>query len=81
MGGESESATREGGAIALDAPTRRALQKVSRLSGKSQVSLVRAAVREYLEDYYDMIEVQQRLKAGKKAVPLQKVLAGLGLTD
>ncbi|MEO8009830.1 MAG: hypothetical protein ABI728_15105 [Betaproteobacteria bacterium] len=33
-------------------------------------------MREYLEDYYDMIEVQQRLKAGKKAVPLQKVLAG-----
>ena len=57
------------------------MQKVSRLSGKSQVRLVRTAVREYLEDYYDMIEVQQRLKAGKKAVPLQKVLAGLGLAD
>ena len=81
MGSESKSATGEGGAIVLDAPTRRALQKVSRLSGKSQVSLVRAAVREYLEDYYDMIEVQQRLKAGKNAVPLQKVLAGLGLAD
>lgn len=38
-------------------------------------------MREYLEDYYDMIEVQQRLMAGKKAVPLQKVLAGLGLAD
>ena len=81
MGGESKSATGEGEAIVLDAPTRRALQKVSRLSGKSQVRLVRTAVREYLEDYYDMIEVQQRLKAGNKAVPLQKVLAGLGLAD
>ena len=81
MAGESKSAAGEGGAIVLDAATRRALQKVSRLSGKSQVSFVRAAVREYLEGYYDMIEVQQRLKAGKKAVPLQKVLAGLGLAD
>ncbi len=81
MGDTSKTAGGEEGAIVLDAPTRRALRKLSMLSGKSESSLVRKAVREYIEDYYDMIEVQRRLRAGKKPVPLQKVLAGLGLAD
>ncbi len=81
MGATSSAvAERDGPAvIKLDAATARALEKVSKASGKSTTQLTRAALREFLEDYWDMMEVQRRAKRGAKAVPWPEVKKRLGL--
>ena len=71
---------RDGPAVVkLDAATARALEKVAKASGKSTTQLTRAALREFLEDYWDMIEVQRRRKRGAKTVPWPDVKKRLGL--
>ena len=49
--------------VKLDAATARALEKVAKASGKSTTQLTRAALREFLEDYWDM-----KCSAGPSAV-------------
>ena len=65
--------------VKLDVVTARALEKVSKASGKSTTQLTRAALREFLEDYWDMIEVQRRRKRGAKTVPWPEVKKRFGL--
>lgn len=65
--------------VKLDAATARALERVAKASGKSTTQLTRAALREFLEDYWDMMEVQRRQKRGAKAVPWSEVKKRLGL--
>lgn len=82
MGGSSSPTTVEENGTAtikLDAATARALEKVAKASGKSTTQLTRAALREFLEDYWDMLEVQRRTKRGAKAVPWSDVKKRLGL--
>lgn len=81
MGGSSSTTVEENGTatIKLDAATARALEKVAKASGKSTTQLTRAALREFLEDYWDMLEVQRRAKRGAKAVPWSEVKKRLGL--
>jgi predicted DNA-binding protein len=81
MGATSSAvAERDGPAvIKLDAATARALEKVAKASGKSTTQLTRAALREFLEDYWDMMEVQRRAKRGAKPVPWAEVKKRLGL--
>ena len=67
--------------ITLDAATARALDKVAKVSGKSKAALTRAALREYLEDYWDMLEVRRRMKRRAKGIPLDEVVRRLGLED
>ena len=76
----SALADRAGPAVVkLDAATARALEKVAKASGKSTTQLTRAALREFLEDYWDMMEVQRRAKRGAKPVPWSEVKKRLGL--
>ena len=65
--------------IKLDAATARALNKVSKASGKSVTQLTRAALREFLEDYWDMLEVRRRVKRHAKTIPWAEVKKQLGL--
>jgi predicted transcriptional regulator len=65
--------------VKLDTATARALEKVAKASGKSTTQLTRAALREFLEDYWDMMEVQRRQKRGAKAVAWSEVKRRLGL--
>ena len=67
--------------IKLDAATARALDKVAKASGKSRLTLTRAALREYLEDYWDMLEIKRRMKRRAKGIPLDEVVRRLGLAD
>ena len=81
MSSPLSAAVEKGGPVVvkLDAATARALEKVAKASGKSTTQLTRAALREFLEDYWDMIEVQRRAKRGAKAVPWTEVKKRLGL--
>ena len=80
--GTSSSAVAEKNGLAvvkLDAVTARALEKVAKASGKSTTQLARAALHEFLEDYWDMVKVQRRRKRGVKTVPWPEVKKRLGL--
>jgi len=68
-----------GSALKLDAETLQALEKVARRAGKSPQSLARAAVREFVEDYWDMLEVKRRARSRAKAIPWSEVKKQLGL--
>ena len=68
-----------GSALKLDAETLRALEKVARRAGKSPESLARTAVREFVEDYWDMLEVKRRARSRAKTIPWSEVKKQLGL--
>ncbi len=65
--------------VDLDDETLRGLVKVARLAGKSPRTLLRKAVREFIEDYYDLLVVRERLKNPGKTVSLEAVLRRNGL--
>ncbi len=81
MGASSSSAVEKDGpaVVKLDAATARALEKVAKASGKTTTQLTRAALREFLDDYWDMLEVERRTKRGAKTVPWPEVKKRLGL--
>jgi predicted transcriptional regulator len=68
-----------GSALKLDAETLQALEKVARRAGKSPQALARTAVREYVEDYWDMLEVKRRARSRGKTIPWSEVKKQLGL--
>jgi hypothetical protein len=68
-----------GSALKLDAQTREALEKVARRAGKSPETIARTAVREFVEDYWDMLEVKRRARSRAKAIPWSDVKKQLGL--
>ena len=68
-----------GTALKLDAETLRALEKVARRAGKSPETLARAALREFVEDYWDMLEVKHRARSRAKSIPWAEVKKQLGL--
>jgi predicted transcriptional regulator len=68
-----------GSALKLDAETLHALEKVARRAGKSPESLARTAVREFVEDYWDMLEVKRRARSRGKTIPWSEVKKQLGL--
>jgi predicted transcriptional regulator len=68
-----------GSALKLDAETLYALEKVARRAGKSPESLARTAVREFVEDYWDMLEVKRRARSRAKTIPWSEVKKQLGL--
>jgi predicted transcriptional regulator len=68
-----------GTALKLDAETLHALQKVARRAGKSPETLARAALREFVEDYWDMLEVKRRARSRAKSIPWAEVKKQLGL--
>lgn len=68
-----------GTALKLDAGTLRALEKVARRAGKSPETLARKALRDFLEDYWDMLEVKRRARSRTKSVPWAEVKKQLGL--
>lgn len=81
MGASSSSAVEKDGpaVVKLDAATARALEKVAKASGKTTTQLTRAALREFLDDYWDMLEVERRAKRGAKTLPWPEVKKRLGL--
>ncbi len=81
MGASSTAAAEKSGpaVVKLDAATARALEKVAKASGKSTTQITRSVLREFLEDYWDMLEVQRRTKRGAKTVPWTEVKKRLGL--
>lgn len=68
-----------GTALKLDAETREALDKVARKTGKSPEALARAALREFVDDYWDMLEVKRRVRSRAKPIPWADVKKQLGL--
>ena len=68
-----------GSALKLDAETLAALEKVARRAGKSPESLARAALREYVEDYWDMLEVKRRARSRGKSIGWTELKKQLGL--
>ena len=68
-----------GSALKLDTETLHALEKVARRAGKSPQSLARTAVREFVEDYWDMLEVKRRARSRGKTIPWSEVKKQLGL--
>ncbi len=66
-------------ALKLDAETLHALEKVARRAGKSPETLARAALREFVEDYWDMLEVKHRARSRAKSIPWTEVKKQLGL--
>jgi len=68
-----------GSALKLDAETLRALEKIARRAGKSPGVLVRAALREFIDDYWDMLEVKRRARSRAKSIPWAEVKKQLGL--
>ena len=68
-----------GTALKLDAETLLALEKVARRAGKSPQSLARAALRDFVEDYWDMLEVKRRARSRGKTIPWSEVKKKLGL--
>ncbi len=79
MSARSTSTATSPASVKLDAATARALEKVAKASGKSPAAITRAALREFLEDYWDTLEVKRQLKRGEKAVPWEQVKKNLGL--
>ena len=68
-----------GSALKLDAETLQALEKVARRARKSPESLARSALREFIEDYWDMLEVKRRVRSRAKPIPWAAVKKQLGL--
>jgi predicted transcriptional regulator len=68
-----------GSALKLDTETLRALEKVARRAGKSPEALARTALREFVEDYWDMLEVKRRARSRAKGIPWAQVKKQLGL--
>ncbi len=68
-----------GTALKLDTETLRALEKVARSAGKTPETLARAALREFVEDYWDMLEVKRRARSRAKTIPWSEVKKQLGL--
>ena len=66
-------------ALKLDTESLQALEKVARRAGKSPEALARAAVRESVEDYWDMLEVKRRARSRAKSIPWTEVKKQLGL--
>lgn len=60
--------------LKLDAETARGLNKVARLAKASPRTIVKRAVREYIEDYFDYLVLRQRLKKPGRRVALEEVL-------
>ena len=52
---------------------------MAKASGKSPAAITRAALREFLEDYWDTLEVRRQVKRGEKAIPWEQVKKNLGL--
>ena len=63
----------------LDAETARGLNKIARLARKSPRTIVRCAVREYIEDYFGTLVLRERLKEPGRRIPLEEVLRRNGL--
>ncbi|HWQ38250.1 MAG TPA: hypothetical protein VNM24_06485 [Burkholderiales bacterium] len=68
-----------GTVLKLDDETLRALERVARRAGKSPQMLARAALREFIEDYWDMLEVKRRARSRSKSIPWAEVKKQLGL--
>ena len=68
-----------GTALKLDAETLHALEKVARRAGRSPEALAREALREFVEDYWDMLEVKRRARSRAKSIPWNEVKKQLGL--
>jgi len=68
-----------GTALKLDAETLHALEKVARRAGRSSEALARAALRDFIEDYWDMLEVKRRARSRAKNIPWSEVKKQLGL--
>ena len=68
-----------GGILKLDSATLEALERVAQASGKSPSSLARKALRSFLEDYWDMLDVKRRESSGEKPIPWAQVKQNLGL--
>jgi len=66
-------------AIDLDKETRLDLARIATISKRSPRSLVRRAVREFIEDYYDLLVVRERLRKPGRTVSLDAVLRRNGL--
>ena len=65
--------------LKLDAETARGLGKVARLAKASPRTIVRRAVREYIEDYFDSLVLRERLKKPGRRISLEEVLRRNGL--
>ena len=65
--------------LKLDAETARGLSKVARLAKESPRTIVRRAVREYIEDYFDCLVLRERLKKPGRTIPLEEVRRRNGL--
>lgn len=65
--------------LKLDAETARGLNKVARLTKASPRTIIRRAVREYIEDYFDTVVLRERLKKPGRRVSLEEVLRRNGL--
>lgn len=68
-----------GSALKLDAATLQALEKVARRAGKSPETIARTALRDFVEDYWDMLEVKRRARSRGKTIPWSEVKKQLGL--
>lgn len=68
-----------GTALKLDPDTLHALEKIARRARKSPETLARAALREFFEDYRDMLEVKRRARSRAKSIPWAEVKKQLGL--
>ena len=68
-----------GNALKLDAGTLQALEKIARRAGKSPELLARTALREFIEDYWDMLEVKRRARSRAKSIPWAEIKTQLGL--
>lgn len=66
-------------AIDLDKETRLDLARIATISRRSPRTLVRRAVREFIEDYYDLLVVRERLRKPGRTVSLDAVLRRNGL--
>lgn len=56
-------------ALRLDAETLYALRKIARRAGKSPESLARTALRGFLEDCWDMLDVKRRTRSRARTIP------------
>jgi hypothetical protein len=66
-------------ALKLDTETRQALEKVALREGKSPETLARAALREFIEDYWGILELKRRARSRAKMIPWSDVKRHLGL--
>jgi predicted DNA-binding protein len=65
--------------VKLEADLEEAVARQARLERKSKASLVRSALRKYLEDAEDYRDALAVLKKKNPSVPLEEIEARLGL--